>query len=131
MSIFAATFVVLLFLLRHSEKVAVPPYAAITLRLFPKVTASVSGRFWSATVFLFDELGLVRRLGLLAPFALLAWMAGWEKRYSLGAMNLICRTLIVFEGDLFRDGAGDLRTWALRQPSGNSADALLGICFTF
>jgi hypothetical protein len=101
MSIFAATFVVLLFLLRHSEKVAVPALAAITLPLFPKVTPAYREVLETRPYFFLTNWAWYEWLGLLAPFALLAWMAWLGKRYSLGAVNLICRTLIVFEAIFF------------------------------
>jgi len=100
MAIFAATFVVLIFLLQRRERLSVQALAAITLPLFPKVTPAIGG-IADATVFFFDELGVVRMAGLTGAVrpACVDGLVG--KRNSLGATHLICRTLIVFETIFF------------------------------
>jgi len=101
MAIFAATFVVLIFLLQRRERLSVQALAAITLPLFPKVTPAYREVLQTRPYFFLTNWAWYEWLGLLAPFALLAWMAWLGKRNSLGATHLICRTLIVFETIFF------------------------------
>ena len=101
MSIFAATFVVLLFLFQRRERLSVPALAAIALPLFPKVTPAYREVLQTRPYFFLTNWAWYEWLGLLAPFALLAGMAWLGKRNSLGAMQPICKTLIVFEATFF------------------------------
>jgi hypothetical protein len=79
----------------------VPALAAIALPLFPKVTPAYREVLQTRPYFFLTNWAWYEWLGLLAPFALLAWMGWLGKRNSLGATHLICRTLIVFEAIFF------------------------------
>ena len=101
MAVFAATFVVLLFLLQRREGISARALAATALPLFPRVTPAYRQVLQTRPYFFLTNWAWYEWLGLLAPFALLAWMAGLGKRNNLGAIHLICRTLIVFEAIFF------------------------------
>jgi hypothetical protein len=98
MAVFAGTFVVLLFLFQRREgSTAISVAAAIALPLFPKITPAYREVLQTRPYFFLTNWAWYEWMGLLAPFALLAWMAWLGRRHSLGATQLICKTLIVFE----------------------------------
>jgi hypothetical protein len=101
MAVFAATFVVLLFLLQRREEFSVRPMPAMALPLFPKVTPAYREVLQTRPYFFLTNWAWYEWLGLVAPFVLLAWMAWLGKRNGLGAMQLICKALIVFEAIFF------------------------------
>jgi hypothetical protein len=101
MAVFAGTFVVLLFLFQRHEGLSVPTIAAMALPLFPKVTPAYREVLQTRPYFFLTNWAWYEWLGLLAPLGLLAWMAWLGRRHSLGAVHLICKTLIVFEAIFF------------------------------
>ena len=109
MAVFAGTFVLFLVLvqrqelvsLREPEAVFVTAASAIAVPLFPKVTTAYREVLETRSYFFLTNWAWYEWLGLLAPFALLAWMAWVGKRKSLGATTLICQALIVFEAFFF------------------------------
>jgi hypothetical protein len=109
MAVFAGTFVLFLVLvqrqelltLREPEAVFVTAASLIALPLFPKVTMAYREVLETRSYFFLTNWAWYEWLGLLAPFALLAWMAWLGKRKSLGSMTVICQALIVFEAFFF------------------------------
>lgn len=101
MSVFAGIFVVLLALFQRRKRLSVPALAAISLPLFPEVTPAYREVLQTRPYFFLTNWAWYEWLGLLAPFAILAGMAWLGRRYSLGATQLICKTLIVFEALFF------------------------------
>jgi hypothetical protein len=109
MAIFAGTFVLFLVLvqrqglvsLREPEAVFVTAASAIAMPLFPKVTMAYREVLETRSYFFLTNWTWYEWLGLLGPFALLAWMARLGKRKSLGAMTVICQALIIFEAFFF------------------------------
>jgi hypothetical protein len=98
MAVFAGTFVVLLFLFqRRAAGACVVPAACLALPSFPKVTPAYREVLQTRPYFFLTNWAWYEWLGLLAPFAILAWMGWLGRRKRLGAMHLICKTLIVFE----------------------------------
>jgi hypothetical protein len=108
MAVFAGAFVVLLiafqrdFLWKAAQaEASAAALAVIALPLFPKVTPAYREVLATRPYFFLTNWAWYEWLGLLAPFALLGWMAWLGKKKSLGEMNLICKALIVFEGIFF------------------------------
>ena len=109
MAVFAGTFVLLLIVtrrleavfLQEPEKVFATALLVIALPLFPKVTPAYREVLETRSYFFLTNWAWYEWLGLLGPFALLAWMAWLGKRKEMGATHLICKTLIVFEAIFF------------------------------
>jgi hypothetical protein len=108
MAVFAGAFVVLLIVFQRESlartvpaKASVATLAAITLPMFPKVTPAYREVLATRSYFFLTNWAWYEWLGLLGPFALLAWMAWLGKRNNLGATHLICKALIAFEGIFF------------------------------
>lgn len=101
MAVFAGTFVLLLVFFQHQRKVTAATVSAIALPLFPKVTPAYREVLTTRSYFFLTEWAWYEWLGLLGPFAILAWMSWLGKRRSLGAVHLICSTLIAFETIFF------------------------------
>jgi hypothetical protein len=108
MAVFAGAFVVLLIVFqRESLTDAAPARApiaalvAITLPMFPKVTPAYREVLATRSYFFLTNWAWYEWLGLLGPFALLAWMAWLGKQKGLGATHLICKALIAFEAIFF------------------------------
>ena len=109
MAVFAGAFAVILVLvqhrepvsLQHREKAFAATLLALALPLFPKVTSAYRDALETRSYFFLTKWAWYEWLGLLAPFAILAWMAWFGKRKSLGAAHLICKALIAFEAMFF------------------------------
>jgi hypothetical protein len=109
MSVFAGAFVVLLVLERRQERVSLAGrekalatgFIALAFPFFPGVTPAYRDVLETRGYFFLTNWAWYEWLGLLAPFALLAWMAWLGKRNGLGATHLLCKTLIVFEAVFF------------------------------
>ncbi len=108
MAVFAGAFVVLLIVFQRESlagtvaaKTSVAALAAITLPMFPKVTPAYREVLATRSYFFLTNWAWYEWLGLLGPFALLAWMAWLGKQKGLGATHLICKALIAFEAIFF------------------------------
>jgi hypothetical protein len=69
--------------------------------MFPKVTPAYREVLATRSYFFLTNWAWYEWLGLLGPFALLAWMGWLGKRKGLGATHLICKALIAFEAIFF------------------------------
>ncbi len=108
MAVFAGTFVVLLIVFQRESlagtvpaKASVAALAVIALPMFPKVTPAYREVLATRSYFFLTNWTWYEWMGLLGPFALLAWMAWLGKRKGLGATHLICKALIAFEAVFF------------------------------
>ena len=101
MAVFVVVFVTLLFVFQRREALSVTALAALALPSFPKVTPAYRVVLQTRPYFFLTNWAWYEWLGLLAPFAILAWMARLGKRHNLGAMHLLCKTLIAFEAVFF------------------------------
>jgi hypothetical protein len=104
MAVFAGAFVVLLFVFQRESlagtvaaKVSVATLAVIAFPVFPKVTPAYREVLETRSYFFLTNWAWYEWLGLLGPFAVLAWMSWLGKKKSLGDTHLICKALIVFE----------------------------------
>jgi hypothetical protein len=108
MAVFAGAYVVLLIVFQRESlpctvpaKVSVAALAIVALPLFPKVTPAYREVLGTRPYFFLTNWAWYEWLGLLGPFAVLAWMAWLGKKKSLGEMHFICKALIVFEAIFF------------------------------
>lgn len=103
MTVFAGTFVLLLVLFRElpllqrEAKISTVMAPIMALPLFPKVTPAYRQVLETRSYFFLTNWAWYEWLGLLGPFAVLAWIAWLGKRNNLGATELICKALIAFE----------------------------------
>jgi hypothetical protein len=80
-----------------AAKVSVATLAVIAFPVFPKVTPAYREVLETRSYFFLTNWAWYEWLGLLGPFAVLAWMSWLGKKKSLGDTHLICKALIVFE----------------------------------
>ncbi|MFI5057500.1 MAG: hypothetical protein ACHQLQ_04895 [Candidatus Acidiferrales bacterium] len=102
MAVFAAVYVGIILLLKFRTKSsgAAASVAALPQQLFPPATSEYREILQTRPYFFLSNWAWYEWLGLLAPFALLAWFARVGRRYALGPMNLACRALVLY-GSLF------------------------------
>jgi hypothetical protein len=74
--------------------------AALPQQLFPPMTPEYREILQTRPYFFLTNWAWYEWLGILAPFAILAWFARIARRYALGPMNIACRAL-VFYGAVF------------------------------
>jgi len=107
MTVFAGSFLLVLILLRRQSAFQLQPKMStalasiLALPLFPTVSPAYRHVLETRPYFFLTNWAWYEWLGLLAPFAILAWMAWLGKRKNLGATELLCKTLIVFEAAFF------------------------------
>ena len=101
MAVFVTAFVGLLFLFQRREKVSMPALAALALPLFPQVTPAYREVLQTRPYFFLTIWAGYEWLGLLAPFAILAWMAWLGRRKGLHRLRLLSIALIAFEAIFF------------------------------
>jgi hypothetical protein len=102
MAVFAAVYAGIILLLKFRTKSAgaAASVAAPPQHLFPPVTSEYREILQTRPYFFLTNWAWYEWLGLLAPFAILAWFARIARRYALGPMNLACRALVLY-GALF------------------------------
>jgi hypothetical protein len=103
MAVFAAVYVGIILLLKFRTKSAgaVASVVALPLQLFPPVTSEYREILQTRPYFFLTNWAWYEWLGLLAPFAILAWFARIARRYALGPMNLACRALVLYGAVFF------------------------------
>jgi hypothetical protein len=102
MAVFAAVYVGIILLLKFRTKSAdaVALAGVFSQQLFPPVTSEYREILQTRPYFFLTNWAWYEWLGLLAPFAILAWFAQIARRYALGPMSLVCRALVLY-GALF------------------------------
>jgi len=103
MAVFAGTYIsILLFLKYRMRKENAGVFlAGFPQKFFPPVTPEYREILQTRTYFFLNNWAWYEWLGLLAPFAILAWFAKIARRYALGPMNLACRALVIFGAIFF------------------------------
>jgi hypothetical protein len=103
MAIFAAVYIAMILLLKFRSKKsgAVGLAAALPQQLFPPVTPEYREILQTRPYFFLTNWAWYEWLGILAPFAILAWFARIARRYALGPMNLACRALVIYGAVFF------------------------------
>ena len=97
MSVFVATFLVLLFLVQRRDKLSLPALAAIALPLFPKVTPAYREVLQTRPYFFLTNWAWYEWLGAIAPVGLLWLFARIARTQQWQAIARICRALIVYD----------------------------------
>jgi hypothetical protein len=103
MAVFAAVYVGIILLLKFRTKSAgaAASVAALPLQLFSPVTSEYQEILRTRPYFFLTKWAWYEWLGLLAPFAILAWFARIARRYAPGPMNLACRALVLYGAVFF------------------------------
>ena len=103
MAVFAAAYVGIILLLKFRAKSAsaAASAAAFPQQMFPPVTAEYREILETRPYFFLTNWAWYEWLGLLAPFAILAWFARIARRHALGPMNVACRALVIYGAVFF------------------------------
>ena len=103
MAVFAAVYVATILLLKfRSKEAGAAGFAAVfSHQWFPPVTPEYHEILQTRPYFFLTNWAWYEWLGLLAPFAILAWFAKIARRYALGPMNLACRALVIYGAMFF------------------------------
>jgi hypothetical protein len=103
MAVFAAVYVATILLLKfRSKEAGAAGFAAVfSHQWFPPVTPGYHEILQTRPYFFLTNWAWYEWLGLLAPFAILAWFAKIARRYALGPMNLACRALVIYGAMFF------------------------------
>ena len=103
MAVFAGTYAVILLLLKYRVRKdnTGPVLAGFSQKFFPPVTPEYREILQTRTYFFLNNWAWYEWLGLLAPFAILAWFARIARRYALGPINVACRALVIFGAIFF------------------------------
>jgi uncharacterized protein DUF6798 len=98
MAVFAGTYAAILLLLKHHvrKENTGAILAGFPQNLFPPITPEYREILQTRTYFFLNNWAWYEWLGLLAPFAILAWFVRIARRYGLGPMNIACRALVIF-----------------------------------
>jgi len=120
MAVFAGGFVVLLIVFQRESfagavpaKASVAALAVIALPVFPKVTPAYREVLETRSYFFLTNWAWYEWLGLLGPFAVLAWDVVVGKTEGIGCYAFDLQGADRFRSYLFRDSAGDLHAGAL------------------
>jgi hypothetical protein len=103
MTVFAGTYAAILLVLKHRLRNENPGVilAGLPQKFFPPVTPEYREILQTRTYFFLNNWAWYEWLGLLVPFAILAWFAKIARRYALGPMNVACRALVIFGAIFF------------------------------
>jgi len=103
MAVFAGTYAAILLLLKYRvrKENTGAVLAGFSQKFFPPVTPEYREILRTRTYFFLNNWAWYEWLGLLAPFAILAWFARIARRYALGPMNVACRALVIFGAIFF------------------------------
>jgi len=103
MAVFAGTYAAILLVLKHRLRQgnASATLAGFSQKFFPPVTPEYREILQTRTYFFLNNWAWYEWLGLLAPFAILAWFAKIARRYALGPMSVACRALVIFGAIFF------------------------------
>jgi hypothetical protein len=103
MAVFAGMYVAILLLLKYRlpKENTGAILAGLTQKFFPPETPEYREILRTRSYFFLNNWAWYEWLGLLAPFAILAWFAKIARRYALGPMELACRALVIFGAIFF------------------------------
>jgi hypothetical protein len=103
MAVFVGTYAAILLALKHRRRNEHSGVilAGFSQKFFPPVTPEYREILRTRSYFFLNNWTWYEWLGLLAPFAILAWFAKIARRYALGPMNIACRALVIFGAIFF------------------------------